>query len=158
MLSGSFCLKKGNKLVVTFENLSAKVFNNKLEKFTTKKKRLLNFKKVNKSSSLLNEKLKKIKIKISKNNSKINHKILISNETQKNNKICIDLKKNTVEFYNKDKLPYNCHYFIVEDNEFNQWFNNKISFEEVLGTRRFRYQRYPNIYNVKINQIYTNYL
>ena len=32
------------------------------------------------------------------------------------------------------------------------------TFEEVLGTRRFRYQRSPNIYRVEINKIYTNYL
>ena len=34
----------------------------------------------------------------------------------------------------------------------------KITFEEVLGTRRFTYERYPNNYNVKINSIYTNFL
>ena len=56
------------------------------------------------------------------------------------------------------KIPEKCHYFIVEDNEFNLWLNNKITFEEVLGTRRFRYNRNPNIYRVEINQIYTNFL
>ena len=56
------------------------------------------------------------------------------------------------------EIPKNCHYFIVEDNEFNLWLNNKITFEEVLGTRRFRYNRNPNIYRVEINQIYTNFL
>ena len=56
------------------------------------------------------------------------------------------------------KILEKCHYFIVEDNEFNLWLNNKITFEEVLGTRRFRYNRNPNIYRVEINQIYTNFL
>ena len=48
--------------------------------------------------------------------------------------------------------------YVIQDNEFNQWLNNRITFEEVLGTRRFRYERNPNAYNVKINSIYTNYL
>ena len=56
------------------------------------------------------------------------------------------------------KITEKRHYFIVEDNEFNLWLNNKITFEEVLGTRRFRYNRNPNIYRVEINQIYTNFL
>ena len=47
---------------------------------------------------------------------------------------------------------------MVQDNEFKQWLSKKISFEEVLGTRRFTYERYPNTYNVKINSIYTNFL
>ena len=54
-------------------------------------------------------------------------------------------------------LVYNL-YFVVQDSEFNQWINNKITFEEVLGTRRFTYERFPNDYNVKINSIYTNFL
>ena len=58
----------------------------------------------------------------------------------------------------KNKLPFNCHYFTVQDNEFSQWIKKKITFEEVLGTRRFTYERYPNNYNVKINSIYTNFL
>ena len=83
---------------------------------------------------------------------------MVSNESQKNNKICVNIINNTVSILNKNELPLNSHYFIVQDVEFNQWLNNKITFEEVLGTRRFRYERNPNAYNVKINSIYTNYL
>ena len=60
--------------------------------------------------------------------------------------------------YINQKIPLNSHYFMVQDNEFKQWLSKKISFEEVLGTRRFTYERYPNTYNVKINSIYTNFL
>ena len=88
----------------------------------------------------------------------INHKILISNESQKNNKICINIINNKVSIYRKKLLPLNSHYFIVQDNEFNQWLKNKLTFEEVLGTRRFRYERNPNKYDVKVNSIYTNFL
>ena len=96
--------------------------------------------------------------KISKNKNKINHKIIISNESQKDNKICINIINNKVSVFDKKEIPFNSHYFIIQDNEFNQWLNNRITFEEVLGTRRFRYERNPNAYNVKINSIYTNYL
>ena len=99
-----------------------------------------------------------IKKKILKNTNKLSHKILISNESQKDNKICIDIKNDNVSIYKKNKLPFNCHYFTVQDNEFSQWIKKKITFEEVLGTRRFTYERYPNNYNVKINSIYTNFL
>ena len=68
------------------------------------------------------------------------------------------LKNDNVSIYKKNKLPFNCHYFTVQDNEFSQWIKKKITFEEVLGTRRFTYERYPNNYNVKINSIYTNFL
>ena len=75
-----------------------------------------------------------------------------------NNKILIDLHNNQVSIYKKKILPNNSHYFKVEPREFNQWLKGKLTFEEVLGTRRFRYTRKPNIYEIKIMQVYTNYL
>ena len=104
------------------------------------------------------KKLNLIKKKIQKNKNKIDHNIVISSTTNKNIKIVINLKSDNVSLINQHKIPENCHYFIVEDNEFNLWLNNKITFEEILGTRRFRYHRNPNIYRVEINQIYTNFL
>ncbi len=158
MLSGSYCFKKNGKINCYYEKISSSKFNIKLEKFTYKKIKLINHKKVTKKTIINNHHLRYIKKKISKNKDRINHKILISNESQKNNKICINIKNNKVSIFNKDKLPFNCHYFTVQDNEFNQWLKKKITFEEVLGTRRFTYERYPNTYNVKINSIYTNFL
>ena len=69
-----------------------------------------------------------------------------------------NLKFDNVKLINQKKIPKNSHYFIIEDKEFYLWINNKITFEEVLGSRRFRYHRNPNIYRVEINQIYTNFL
>ncbi len=158
MLSGAYCLKEDNNLLCHFEKISSKKFNKSLENFTFKKIKLINHKKIIKKIKINNIHLKFIKNKISKNKIKINHKILVSNESQKENKVCIDIKNNNVSLYNKDKLPFNSHYFIVQDNEFNQWIKKKITFEEVLGTRRFTYERYPNTYNVKVNSIYTNFL
>ena len=91
------------------------------------------------------------------NNNKINW-IDAKNYYGANTKIIINLKTDKVTEVKQAKIPEKCHYFIVEDNEFNLWLNNKITFEEVLGTRRFRYNRNPNIYRVEINQIYTNFL
>ncbi len=158
MLSGSYCIKKGGNLNCHFENISTQKFNSKLEMFTFKKIKIINHKKITKKIDINKDHLKFIKSKISKNMNKLNHKILISNESQKNNKICINLKDDNVSIYKKNELPFNCHYFMVQDNEFNQWIKKKITFEEVLGTRRFIYERYPNSYNVKINSIYTNFL
>jgi len=158
MLSGSYCLKKKEKINCYFEKISAQKFNKKLENFTLKKIKLIKHKKLRKKIKIDNNHLKFIKNKISKNKTKINHKILVSNESQQNNKVCIDIKNNNVYLYSQNELPYNCHYFKVQDNEFNQWINKKITFEEVLGTRRFTYHRNPNYYNVKINSIYTNFL
>ena len=79
-------------------------------------------------------------------------------KSEQNKKIIINLKNDSVSYKIMKQIPINYHYFIVEDNEFNLWLNNNITFEEVLGTRRFRYNRNPNIYRVEINQIYTNFL
>ena len=158
MLSGAYCLKEDKNLSCHFEKISSKKFNKSLENFTLKKIKLIDHKKIIRKIKIKKLHLRFIKNKISKNKIKINHKILVSNESQKNNKVCIDIKNNNVFLYNKDKLPLNSHYFIVQDNEFNQWIKKKITFEEVLGTRRFTYERYPNTYNVKVNSIYTNFL
>ena len=158
MLSGSFCLKKNNKINLFYENISSKMFNNELVKFTYKKKKLSK-KIVNVKKNLITRnKLKHIKNKIKMNTNKVDHNIVVSRKSNKNEKIIINLKTNEVILKKQITIPNNCHYFILEDNEFNLWLDNKITFEEVLGTRRFRYDRNPNIYRVEINQIYTNFL
>ena len=129
-------------------------FNKQLKLFTIKKRNLPKFKKIQKKTNLSSKYLSIISKKISKNKNKINHKILISNESQNDNKICINLCNNKVTISKNKTLPFNSHYFIVQDNEFNQWVKNKITFEEVLGTRRFRYERYPNKYDVKVKHLY----
>ena len=158
MLSGSFCLKKNHKIHLYYEKISRKKFNNELIKFTNKKKKLsIKIKKV-KKITINKIKLKFIKNKIKNNKNKLNHNIVVSSKSFKNDKIVINLKTDNVFLKKQSKIPENCHYFIIEDNEFNLWLNNKITFEEVLGTRRFRYNRNPNVYRVEINQIYTNFL
>ena len=69
-----------------------------------------------------------------------------------------ELHLNLLSIYKNKLLPDNCHYFRVETNEYNKWLKGELTFEEVLGTRRFRYIRKPNTYSVDIMQIYTNYL
>ena len=158
MLSGSFLLKKDNKIKLSYEEISQKKFNNELIKFTNKKKKLAKKNKKIKIININKIKLKVICEKIKKNKNKVNHNIVVSPKSKKDTKIIINLRNDTVIQVKQTKIPEKCHYFIVEDNEFNLWLNNKITFEEVLGTRRFRYNRNPNIYRVEINQIYTNFL
>ena len=158
MLSGSFCLKKADLIKTSYENISQKKFNNALINYTRKRKRLtVNSSKIKRNKITVSN-LKNIHKKISKNPNKLDHNIVLSSKTEQNKKIIINLKNDIVEYKKILKIPENSHYFIVEDNEFNLWLNNKITFEEVLGTRRFRYNRNPNIYRVEINQIYTNFL
>ena len=158
MLSGSFLLKKDNKIKLSYEEISKKKFKKKLKKFTNKKKKLAKKNKKIKIININKIKLKVICEKIKKNKNKVNHNIVVSPKSKKDTKIIINLRNDTVIQVKQTKIPEKCHYFIVEDNEFNLWLNNKITFEEVLGTRRFRYNRNPNIYRVEINQIYTNFL
>ena len=39
---------------------------------------------------------------------------------------------NKVSILDKKEIPLNSHYFIVQDVEFNQWLNNKITFEQLI--------------------------
>ena len=158
MLSGSYCLKKNNKIQLFYENVNKQYFDCELVKFTNKKKQTQVKRSKIKTTIINDKKLFNIKNKISKNCNKIDHNIVISSKSKKNLKIVINLKEDSVVLNNTSKTPNKSHYFILEDNEFNLWLNNKITFEEVLGTRRFRYIRNPNMYHVEINQIYTNYL
>jgi hypothetical protein len=105
-----------------------------------------------------NRHLSIIRKKVLSIKDKVNHKIIIDSENSNNNKILINLLTNEVSIFKNKVLPNNCHYFKLENKEYNMWLENKLTFEEVLGTRRFKYIRIPNIYNVKIMQIYTNYL
>ena len=158
MLSGSFCLKNNDKISIFYENISRTKFDKELIKFTNKKKQLSKNIKAIKEVPITKNKLEFIRNKIRLNKNKINHSIVISKKSHTKEKIIINLKTNNVICCKQTSIPENCHYFIVQDNEFNLWLNNKITFEEVLGTRRFRYNRNPNIYRVEINQIYTNFL
>jgi len=159
MLSDSFCLKENGKISTFFENIKAKKFNFELKKFINHGRKKGNNAKRNGNYIEINQKhLDFIRKKISKNNNKLDHKIILSSNKFKDKKILINLLNNNVSIYKKKELPNQCHYFTVEINEFNDWLKGKITFEEILGTRRFRYFRKPNIYRVEINQIYTNYL
>ena len=158
MLSGSYCFKINGKISSYYEDVSSKKFNYELKKFINNKK-----KSKKKSSSvrtlpIKQRHLRQITTKIKRNKNKLDHKIVIESNNSQNNKILINLNNNQVSIYKKKILPNNSHYFKVEPNEFNQWLKGKLTFEEVLGTRRFRYTRKPNIYEVKIMQVYTNYL
>ena len=138
-------------LNLNYENVSRNTFDNELVKFTNKKKKLQTKNKFLKKILINKNNLYAIKKKIKKNKNKINHNIVISSESNKANKIIINLKYNNVRLITQNNIPKNCHYFIIQDKEFDLWIKNKITFEEVLGTRRFRYERYPNRYDVKVN-------
>tara|TARA_B100000959_G_C14876413_1_gene580623 strand:- start:547 stop:1206 length:660 start_codon:yes stop_codon:yes gene_type:complete len=159
MLSDSFCLKENNQIKIFYENIKANKFNLELKKFINYDRKSKNRNNGKDKYLNINEKhLNFIRKKISRNHNKLDHKIIISSNKYKNKKILINLLDDKVSIYEKKEIPSQCHYFTVEINEFNDWLKGTITFEEVLGTRRFKYFRKPNIYRVEINQIYTNYL
>jgi len=123
-----------------------------IKKIKNNKKKL-----ITKPINITNKHLSIIKKKLTSIKDKIDHKVLIEAKNS-NNKILINILNNDVSIYKNKVLPDNCHYFKLDNNEYNMWLERKLTFEEVLGTRRFKYIRKPNIYNVKIMQIYTNYL
>ena len=156
MLSNSYCLKKNGKILSYYENISVKKFNFEMRKFI---KKIKNNKKklITKPINITNKHLSIIKKKLTSIKDKIDHKVLIEAKNS-NNKILINILNNDVSIYKNKVLPDNCHYFKLDNNEYNMWLERKLTFEEVLGTRRFKYIRKPNVYNIKIMQIYTNYL
>jgi metal-dependent hydrolase (beta-lactamase superfamily II) len=158
MLSGSYCLKNNGTITTYYENVTTKKFNLELKKFINnnrKNKIYISSKKQIKTKRIhfLN-----IQKKISQNPDRVKHKIIIGSKNSIKDKICINLYTNKVTIFNKQTLPNNCHYFKLEVNEYNKWLSGKLTFEEVLGSRRFTYIRKPNNYSVKVMQIYTNYL
>jgi len=158
MLSGSYCFKVNGKIISYYENVGAKKFNFELKKFINNIKRYKKKQRTIHELTIKKKYLQLIKKKVKKNKNKIKHKILIESNSSKNGKILINLYNDEVCIYKNKLLPDNCHYFKIETNEFNKWLKGKLTFEEVLGTRRFRYIRKPNTYSVNIMQIYTNYL
>jgi len=158
MLSGSYCLKNNGTITTYYENVTTKKFNLELKKFiNNNRKNKINI------SSKKQIKTKRIHFlniqkKISQNPDRVKHKIIIGSKNSIKDKICINLYTNKVTIFNKQTLPNNCHYFKLEVNEYNKWLSGKLTFEEVLGSRRFTYIRKPNNYSVKVMQIYTNYL
>jgi metal-dependent hydrolase (beta-lactamase superfamily II) len=158
MLSGSFCFKNNGKITTFCENVTTKKFNLELKKFINSNKK----NKIN-NSSYKQLKIKKnyllnIQKKLNKNPHKVKHEIIIGSKNSNKDKICINLYTNKVTIFNIQTLPNNCHYFKLNVNEYNKWLTGNLTFEEVLGSRRFRYIRKPNNYNVKVMQIYTNCL
>ena len=158
MLSGSYCLKNDGKITTYYENVKTKKFNFELKKFINRNMK----NKINNSNhkqfEIKKNHLLNIQKKISKNLDRVEHEIIIGSNDLFKDKICINLYTNKVTIFNKQTLPSNCHYFKLHLNEYNKWLTGKLTFEEVLGSRRFRYIRKPNNYSVKVMQIYTNYL
>ena len=157
MLSGSYVFKINGHIHSHYEQINKKEFNSKLKKFINlyKKNRKKN---ISKPLVIKNSYLKNIENNLKRNKKKINHKIIISPIDKSGYKILINLNNNKVNLLRDVNLPDNSHYFKIETNEFNQWLKGSLTFEEILGTRRFKYIRKPNVYNIKVMQIYTNYL
>lgn len=48
--------------------------------------------------------------------------------------------------------------YVVHKIEFQQWLMGRMTFEQVIGSRRFRYKRIPNEYNLQVHEFTQKYL
>ncbi len=48
--------------------------------------------------------------------------------------------------------------FHFDKNTLFRWLRGDITFEQAIGTRQFRYERWPNVYNLKVIEFYNKYL
>jgi hypothetical protein len=79
-----------------------------------------------------------------------NHEIIINN-------VVVDTETHEISLRHRygDK-PYTR--FQVNDVEFKKWLKGEMTFEQVLGTRRFKYSREPNVYNLAVMEFFSLYL
>lgn len=159
IFSGGYILKKNKKLDAFYEKVSKSKFNYLLKKFLDSSNSNADFRK--KVNINLNGKgnFDWIENRIKKNPNKIDYSIVLEDEHNPSKTMLkINIKTSKVSTINKTNNLKNCHYFKLNSFLFNEWLQQKISFEEVIGTRRFRLERIPNVYRVDINEVYLNYL
>lgn len=159
IFSGGYILKNKNKLESFYEKVTKSKFNKLLKNFLNNSISNADFRK--KVTVDLNDTadFSWIENRIKKNPNKIDYSIILEDENNPSNMMLkIDIKTSKVTTINKNIDLKNCHYFKLNSFIFNEWLQQKISFEEVIGTRRFRLERIPNVYRVDINEVYLNYL
>jgi len=83
----------------------------------------------------------------------IDHRILIH---VGDSGLAIELSDNTVSRCALVESPYTA--FKFESRELEMWLDGEISFEQLLGTRRFSYEKQPNEYCLEVQEFYNNYL
>jgi hypothetical protein len=79
-----------------------------------------------------------------------NHELIV-------NDVVVDLE--TLKVFRRSdmgKKPFT--QFTFEPMIYRQWLKGEITFEEAVGSRRFRCQREPNAYNLKVFEFMNNYL
>jgi hypothetical protein len=91
---------------------------------------------------------------------KINHRLYVSGGSDE--LLCFDFNIGQVyRLSGDDPLAYrepSYTHFSVEAPEYYLWASGDMTFEQMLGTRRFTYQRYPNEYNLQVIEFFNNYL
>ncbi len=93
----------------------------------------------------LNERLKKVEP------LPFYHELVINDSLTINAQTCEGKLTRTLP-----KEPY--HRFMIDGPILRDWLNGDMTFEQVVGTRRFIYWRYPNVYSQPFFQWYMEYL
>lgn len=73
------------------------------------------------------------------------------------NNVVVDTEHLRVSI-SRRRVDKSCTRFRVDKREFTQWLTGQITFEQVIGTRRFRCCREPNIYNLRVFEFMQNCL
>jgi len=86
------------------------------------------------------------------------HEIRVQGRADASVKVAIDLQRRTIarrssweDRADAASMPY--HLFKVDDGVLAQWLRSEISFEEVMGTRKFTLTRVPNRYDPEILRV-----
>ena len=79
-----------------------------------------------------------------------NHSIIVNGVVE------VDTDALQVHLLTKAKVPYT--QFDFDEDVFSDWIRGLITFEQAIGTRRFKCLRVPNVYNVKVFEFMNNFL
>jgi len=93
--------------------------------------------------------ISRLESRIEKIAHSVNHRFVV-------NGIIIDGETHTISLHGPPKKPYTK--FLFDKSVFLQWYKGEITFEQALGTRRFRYWREPNRYDLSSIEFYSKYL
>lgn len=86
------------------------------------------------------------------------HQLLIHSERESEPTLRIDLRDHTVQLEKQAIADLPSTSFFVQNIALEGWLTQTIKFEEVIGSRRFRIRREPNLYNLPVLEVLHNHL
>ena len=157
MFAGDFVLKpKGQKMEVTWVELDKATFRRDLQ--TALRSRKAETAEPVEVDVALASNLTWLTEKLKRSNAKpVDHQIRVESTGSDGLMIEIDLSKQSAERVSEwHAQGTGYHHFKVEPLALQAWLEKRITFEEIIGTRRFRIERVPNEYNLPVLELINN--